>query len=206
MLNSKHSLQLKLLVRLLNSGNCLLPSSNNTMYGFVLGRYYQNLVLNNNLIITLTVKLLRLVDNFLEQRHHVFVMFAESTSPYFLLQMTALILKTRHRVSLCQEKHWAPGTLMNRDRLLEFSGKKSSKAGFHLLTGFNSKPDLVLLFGVTNFFVVKEFALSNLPVIFFGLNSVNVSQETSYHIPKINTFLLEDFIFIFLVKYTFFAR
>jgi len=205
-LNSKHSLQLKLLARLLNSGNSFLPASSKTPYGFVLGRYYQNLVLNNNLIIGLTVKFLRLVDRFLGQKQHVFVMFAENTSPYFLLQMTALILKTRHRVSLCQEKYWAPGTLMNRGRLLELAGKKSSKSGFQLLTGFNSKPDLVLLFGVTNFFVVKEFLSSNLPVILFCLNSVNAPGGASYYIPKVSTFLLEDFIFVFIVKYTFFAR
>jgi len=206
MLNSKHSLQLKLLVRLLNSGNFFLPVSTKALYGFVLGRYYQNLILNNSLIITLTVKLLRLVDRFLGQKQHVFVMFAENTSPYFLLQMSALILKTRHRVSLCQEKHWAPGTLMNRGRLFELAGKKSSKSGFQLLTGFNSKPDLVLLFGVTNFFVVKEFVSSNLPIILFCLNAVNAPQGACYYIPKVNTFLLEDFIFVFIVKYTFFAR
>jgi len=206
MLNSKNSLQLKLLARLLNSENFFLPTSNKAVYGFVLGRYYQNLVLNNSLIIALTVKLLRLVDSFLEQKQHVFVMFAENTSPYFLLQMTALILKTRHRVSFCQEKYWAPGTLMNRGRLLELPGKKSPKNGFQLLTGFNSKPDLVLLFGVTNFFVVKEFTRADLPVILFCLNTINTPQEASYHIPKINTFLFEDFIFVFLVKYTFFAR
>jgi hypothetical protein len=206
MLNSKHSLQLKLLVRLLNSGNSLLPASNKALYGFVLGRYYQNLILNNSLVVSLTVKLLRLVDSFLGQKRHVFVMFAENTSPYFLLQMAALILKTRHRVSLCQEKYWAPGTLMNRGRLLELSGKKSSKSGFQLLTGFNSKPDLVLLFGVTNFFVIKEFVSSNLPTILFCLNTVNAPNGASYYIPKVNTFLLEDFIFVFIVKYTFFAR
>jgi hypothetical protein len=183
-----------------------LPVSDKTPYGFVLGRYYQNLVLNNNLIITLTVKLLRLVDSFLQQKQHVFVMFAENTSPYFLLQMTALILKTRHRVSLCQEKNWAPGTLMNRGRLLEISAKKPSKSGFQLLTGFNSKPDLVLLFGVTNFFIVKEFVSSNLPIVLFCLNHINASQSASYYVPKVNTFLLEDFIFVFIVKYTFFAR
>ena len=188
MLNSKHSLQLKLLIRLLNSGNSFIPVSNKALYGFVLGRYYQNLVLNNSLIVTLTVKLLRLVDSFLGQKQHVFVMFAENTSPYFLLQMMALILKTRHRVSMCQEKYWAPGTLMNRGRLLEMAGKKSPKSGFQLLTGFNSKPDLVLLFGVTNFFVVKEFVSSNLPIILFCSNNVNAPQGASYHIPKINTF------------------
>ena len=138
MLNSKHSLQLKLLVRLLNSENFLLTSGNKTSHGFALGHYYQNLILNNSLLVTLTVKLLRLVDNFLGQKQHVFIMFAESTSPYFLLQMAALILKTRHRVSLCQEKYWAPGTLMNRSRLFELAGRKSFKSGFHLLTGFNS--------------------------------------------------------------------
>jgi hypothetical protein len=134
------------------------------------------------------------------------VMFAENTSPYFLLQMTALILKTRHRVSLCQEKYWAPGTLMNRARLLEIAGKKSSKSGFQLLTGFNSKPDLILLFGVTNFFVIKEFVSSNLPIVLFCLNTINAPEGASYYIPKVNTFLLEDFIFVFVVKYTFFAR
>jgi len=206
MLNSKHSLQLKLLARLLNSENFFLPASNKVLHGFVLGRYYQNFVLNNSLIVTLTVRLLRLVDRFLDQRQHVFVMFAENTSPYFLLQMTALILKTRHRVSLCQEKYWAPGTLMNRGRLLELAGKKQSKNGFQLLTGFNSKPDLVLLFGVSNYFVVKEFVSSNIPVILFCLNTVDVPHNTSYFIPKVNTFLLEDFIFVFLVKYTFFTR
>jgi hypothetical protein len=95
---------------------------------------------------------------------------------------------------------------MNRGRLLELSGKKSSKSGFQLLTGFNSKPDLVLLFGVTNFFVIKEFVSSNLPTILFCLNTVNAPNGASYYIPKVNTFLLEDFIFVFIVKYTFFAR
>jgi hypothetical protein len=133
-------------------------------------------------------------------------MFAESTSPYFLLQMAALILKTRHRVSLCQEKYWAPGTLMNRSRLFELAGRKSFKSGFHLLTGFNSKPDVILLFGVTNLFIVKEFVSSNMPVILFGLNSINLPEDPSYFLPKINTFLLEDFIFVFIVKYTFFVR
>jgi hypothetical protein len=71
---------------------------------------------------------------------------------------------------------------------------------------FNSKPDLVLLFGVTNFFIVKEFVSSNLPVILFCLNAVNAPKSASYYIPKVNTFLLEDFIFVFIVKYTFFAR
>jgi hypothetical protein len=206
MINSKNSLQLKLLVRLLNSENFFSTDPNKVGYGFVLGRYYQNLVLNNHLIITLTVKLLRLLDRFLTKKQHVFVMFAENTSPYFLLQMSALILKTRHRVSLCQEKYWAPGTLTNRGRLLELSGKKSLKNGFHLLTGFNSKPDLVLLFGVTNFFVVKELVSSNMPVVLFCLNFVNAPQSASYYIPKINTFLLEDFIFVFIIKYTFFTR
>lgn len=204
MLNSKHSLQLKLLVRLLNSGNFFLPASNKASYGFALGCYYQNLVLNNHLIVTLTVKLLRLLDHFLREKQHVFVMFAENVSPYFLLQMTALILKTSYRVSLCQEKYWGPGTLLNRVRLLELAGKPSLKTGFHLLTGFNSKPDLVLLFGVTNFFIVKEFASSNLPVVLFCLNAIGF--PASYYIPKTNTFLLEDFIFVFVVKYTFFTR
>ena len=206
MLNSKHSLQLKLLVRLLNSENFLLTSSNKISHGFALGRYYQNLILNNSILVTLTVKLLRLVDSFLGQKQHVFIMFAESTSPYFLLQMAALILTTRHRVSLCLEKYWAPGTLMNRGRLFELAGKKSLKSGFHLLTGFNSKPDVILLFGVTNLFIVKEFVSSNMPVILFCLNSINVPEDPSYFIPKINTFLLEDFIFVFIVKYTFFVR
>jgi len=206
MLNAKHSLRLKLLTRLLNSGSSSLPVSNKVSYGFVLGRYYQNFILDNTLIVTLLVKLLRLVNNFLEQKQHLFVMFAENTSPYFLLQMVALILKTQRRVSLCQEKHWAPGTLMNRGRLSEIGDRKSPKTGFQLLTGFNSKPDLVLLFGVTNFFVVKEFVSSNLPVVFFCLNVVNVPYSASYYIPKVNTFLLEDFIFVFVIKYTFFAR
>ena len=180
--------------------------ANKISHGFALGRYYQNLILNNSILVTLTVKLLRLVDSFLGQKQHVFIMFAESTSPYFLLQMAALILKTRHRVSLCQEKYWAPGTLMNRGRLFELAGKKSLKSGFHLLTGFNSKPDVILLFGVTNLFIVKEFVSSNMPVILFCLNSINVPEDPSYFIPKINTFLLEDFIFVFIVKYTFFVR
>ena len=92
MLNSKHSLQLKLLVRLLNSENFFLTSANKTSHGFALGRYYQNLILNNSLLVTLTVKLLRLVDNFLGQKQHVFIMFAESTSPYFLLQMAKEVI------------------------------------------------------------------------------------------------------------------
>jgi len=202
MLNSKHSLQLKLLVRLLNSGN-LSFSSYQAVHAFALGRYYRNLVLNNSVLILLSTRFLRFVDTFLGQNHHIFFMFAENTSPYFLLQMAALVLKTRHRVSLCQEKYWAPGILTNR-RLLALTGKKSSK-NFYLLSGFNAKPDLILLFGVTNFFIVNEFMSSNLPTMFFCLNQINVHIPL-YRIPKVNTFLLEDFIFVFIVKYTFFAR
>jgi hypothetical protein len=200
MLNSKYSLQLKLLLRLVNS--CFYT---NSFSGMVLGKYYQDFILSNNIVLKLTLKLIRFVNRFMSQKKHLLLIFSENISPYFLLQVFALIVKNSLRISFCQQKYWVSGVLVNNSGFLAPSKKQSSNNNFQLLTGFNSKPDLVLLFGVTNLFVLREFTCANLPVILFCINTINFWQE-SYFVPKINTFLFEDFIFIFVVKYSFFHK
>lgn len=193
MLNYKNE-QSKLFIRITNLQNFLL---NFDLKFFVIGHYYKTFVLNNFIICKLMIKSIRFINVFLNKRIHIFIVLSENISFYFLLQLMVVLVKTKLCLSVCQEKHWTIGNL--KLKLLNSPIKKLKM--FQLLVGFNSKPGLVLLFGVSNFFIIHEFISKIIPVFCFYLNVVYTTAGFFYIIPKTNTFLIEDLIFVFVLKY-----
>jgi hypothetical protein len=74
------------------------------------------------------------------------------------------------------------------------------------LIGFNSKPVFAILFGISSRKILKEFNVSFLPVVFIQLENSNICNFSDYLVPLVNPLLLEDFILIFIFKYSFFLR
>ena len=72
--------------------------------------------------------------------------------------------------------------------------------------GFDSKPVFAILFGISNKYIIKEFTSSFLPVVFIQLENSSICNFSDYSVPLVNSLLLEDFILIFIIKYSFFSR
>jgi len=143
--------------------------------------------------------MIRFFDRFVYKKSHILFLFGEGISVYFILQLISFILKTRFKISVCQEKNWFAGQVING-----INGVFSHK--FSLLVGFNSKPAFAILFGISSHYIIKEFIRSFLPVLFIQLENSNICNFSDYSVPLVNSLLLEDFILIFIIKYSFFSR
>lgn len=198
MLRLKNSIKFKILSRLLNSG-VLKTSGKIIFFKYCFGFYYQNFILNNKLISQVLVKIIRFFDRFIYQKNHILFLFGENISVYFILQFISFALKTRLKISVCQEKYWFVGQIIkNNNSVLSHK--------FSLLIGFNSKPVFAILFGISSRKILKEFNVSFLPVVFIQLENSNICNFSDYLVPLVNPLLLEDFILIFIFKYSFFLR
>jgi|TARA_B110000261_G_scaffold4674_1_gene4927 hypothetical protein len=198
MLSLKNSLNSKILFRLLNTG-VLETSGKTALFRYCFGFYYQNFILNNKLISYILIKMIRFFDCFSYKKNHILFLFGENISVYFILQFISFVLKARFKISVCQEKNWFAGQIINGDNNI-FSRK------FSLLMGFDSKPVFAILFGISSNYVIKEFTSSFLPVVFIQLENSNICNFSDYSVPLVNSLLLEDFILIFIIKYSFFSR
>ena len=198
MLSLKNSLNSKILFRLLNTG-VLETSGKTALFRYCFGFYYQNFILNNKLISYILIKMIRFFDCFSYKKNHILFLFGENISVYFILQFISFVLKARFKISVCQEKNWFAGQIINGDNNI-FSRK------FSLLIGFDSKPVFAILFGISSNYIVKEFTSSFLPVVFIKLENSNICNFSDYSVPLVNSLLLEDFILIFIIKYSFFSR
>lgn len=198
MLSLKNSVNFKILFRLLNTG-VLETSGKTILFRYCFGFYYQNFILNNKLISYILIKMIRFFDCFSYKKNHILFLFGENISVYFILQFISFVLKARFKISVCQEKNWFAGQIINGDNNI-FSRK------FSLLIGFDSKPVFAILFGISSNYIVKEFTSSFLPVVFIKLENSNICNFSDYSVPLVNSLLLEDFILIFIIKYSFFLR
>lgn len=198
MLSLKNSVNYKILFRLLGTTVFRIPSKI-LFFKYCFGFYYQNFILNNKLVGYILIKMIRFFDRFVYKKSHILFLFGEGISVYFILQLISFILKTRFKISVCQEKNWFAGQVING-----INGVFSHK--FSLLVGFNSKPAFAILFGISSHYIIKEFIRSFLPVLFIQLENSNICNFSDYSVPLVNSLLLEDFILIFIIKYSFFSR
>jgi len=197
MLTNKISLQTKLFLYTINNKqffNTIVISKE-----FIFGFHVKNFSLNSNILHFYTVQFIKIIFIFFLYKKHILMIFSEIISIYFILQVSNLFIKKQHKISLINENNWYKGSLINN-----FIFKKPfvNKYFFELLVGFKFKPEIVILFGLNNYFIIRDLIFFDLPLIIFSLKITSLKiNKNIYFIPSINA--NENFLFIFIVKYAF---
>jgi hypothetical protein len=196
MLNNKVSIKTKLFLFVLNTKTTFNGS---IMNKFLFGFYMKKMLFNNNVLNFFLLKFIKLIYIFNENNRHILLIFSESISVYFMLQLTNTFLKNQRRISLVNEKSWYNGSLKN---IVVFEKQSLKKKTFDLLTGFNFKPELIVIFGLNSGFVIKDIIHFNLPFMLLGFKKFNLNINKAYYFIPFNC-VDENIIFIFIIKYAF---
>lgn len=196
MLNNKISVQTKLFLFVLNIKTTVNINISNE---FIFGLYSKKFLFDNNILKNFMLKFIKIIHKFNFNNQHILLIFAENVAVYFILQLTNLFLKKQRKISLINEHNWTKGCLKNAN---VFKKQILKKKKFDLLVGFNFKPEIAILFGLTNNFIIKDLIYFNLPLIIFNLKQLNFNFNKNYYlIPSLN--ICENIIFIFIIKYSF---
>jgi hypothetical protein len=196
MLNNKVSTKTKLFLFVLNAKTTFNKNMTNK---FLFGSYMKKMLLSNNILNSFLLKFIKLIYIFNVDKRHILLIFSENISVYFMLQLTNAFMKNQHRISLINEKSWYNGSLKN---IIVFKKQALKKKTFNLLTGFNFKPELIVIFGLNSDFIIKDLIYFNLPFILLGFKKFNLNiNKTYYFIPF--SCVNENAIFIFIIKYAF---
>jgi hypothetical protein len=196
MLNNKISAKTKTFLFVLNTKT---TSNENTINKFLFGCYTKKMMLNNNILNYFLSRFIKIIYTFSLNKRHILLIFSENISIYFMLQLGGIFLKNRRKISLINEKSWYNGSLKNT---VVFKKQLLKKKYFDLLTGFNFKPELIIIFGLNSDFIIKDLIYFNLPFILLGFKKFNLNvDKTEYFIPF--NYVNENVIFIFIIKYAF---
>jgi hypothetical protein len=196
MLNNKISTKTKLFLFVLNTKTTF---NKNIINKFLFGSYMKKVLFSNNTLNFFLLKFIKLIYTFNIEKRHILLIFSENISVYFMLQLTNAFLKNQRRISLINEKSWYNGNLKNT---IVFEKQLLKKKTFDLLTGFNFKPELVVIFGLNNDFIIKDLIYFNLPFILLGFKKINLNINKTYYFIPFNC-IDENIIFIFIIKYAF---
>jgi hypothetical protein len=196
MLNNKVSTKTKLFLFVLNTKTTF---NKNIINKFLFGSYMKKMLFSNNVLNFFLLKFIKLIYKFNVNKRHILLIFSENISVYFMLQLSNIFLKNQRRISFINEKNWYNGSLKN---IIVFKKQSLKKKYFDLLTGFNFKPELILIFGLNNNFIIKDLIYFNLPFILFGFKKFNLNiNKTYYFIPF--SCINENIVFVFIIKYAF---
>jgi hypothetical protein len=196
MLNNKVSTKIKLFLFVLNTKTTF---NKNIINKFLFGLYMKKMLFSNNTLNFFLLRFIKLIYTFNINNRHILLIFSENISIYFMLQLTNTFLKNRRKISLINEKNWYNGSLKN---IIVFKKQSLKKKFFDLLTGFNFKPELIIIFGLNNNFIMKDLIYFDLPFVLLGFKKFNLNINKIYYFIPFNC-VDENVIFIFIIKYAF---
>jgi len=196
MLNNKVSAKTKLFLFVLNTKTTF---NENIVNKFLFGSYMKKMLFSNSILNFFLSRFIKIIYTFSVNQRHVLLVFSENISIYFILQLTNIFLKNQRKISLINKKSWHNGSLKN---ITVFEKQLLKKKDFNLLTGFNFKPELIIIFGSNSDFIIKDLIYFNLPFILLGFKEFSLNiNKTHYFIPF--SCVSDNVIFIFIIKYAF---